>query len=252
VAPISAISSFSKRVASRARWERARRSGGSVAPVIEAVVRDHLTYLERDALLDLSEAVERIERDGIEGAVLEAGTARGGSALVLAASKSPERPLHLYDTFGLIPPPSDRDGEDVKERYEVIASGEAEGPGGSRYYGYEEDLLGQIRDLFATHGLPPGEHSVEFFQGLFQDTMRIERPVALAHLDSDWFDSVHTCLERIAPRLSVGGRFVIDDYGAWSGARDAVDEFFKDRRDGEFEFEEHARLHIVRRSAPAA
>jgi asparagine synthase (glutamine-hydrolysing) len=170
---------------------------------------------------------------------------------VLAAAKARERPLHLYDTFGLIPPPSDRDGEDVQARYELIAAGEAEGPGGSRYYGYEDDLLGQIAELFHEHGYPPEEQNVEFMQGLFQDTMQIEDPVALAHLDSDWFESVYTCLERIAPRLSVGGRFVIDDYGAWSGARDAVDEFFAARRD-EFEFEEHARLHIVRTTAAVA
>jgi asparagine synthase (glutamine-hydrolysing) len=38
---------------------------------------------------------------------------------------------------------------------------------------------------------------------------------------------------------------VIDDYDAWSGCRKAVDTFFADKR-GDFRFERHARLHIVR------
>ena len=57
-----------------------------------------------------------------------------------------------------------------------------------------------------------------------------------------------TCLERIAPQLVVGGRLVIDDYGTWSGARDAVDDYFSDRR-AEFAFESRARLHVVRTAA---
>jgi asparagine synthase (glutamine-hydrolysing) len=222
-----------------------------VARVIESVLDSDLTYLERDALLDLRDAVAEIEEAGVPGCLVEAGTARGGSALVIAAAKSPERPLRLYDTFGLIPPPSERDGADVQERYAVIAAGEATGPGGSRYYGYEQDLLSQIQSSFRDYGYPPDENSVEFRQGLFQDTLHPEEPVAFAHIDSDWFDSVTTCLERIVPNLSVGGRLVIDDYGAWSGARDAVDEYFANRR-AEFEFVHRSRLHIVRTAVPSA
>lgn len=250
MAAISTIRDFGKRLAGRARWERARRSNRAATAAIEAVLEADLTYLDRDALLDLSDTVEGIERAGVPGILLEAGTARGGSALVIAAAKRPERALHLYDTFSLIPPPSDRDGSDVQERYEVIASGRATGPGGSRYYGYEEDLLGQIKATFAEHGYPAERHEVRFVQGLYEDTLHPEEPVALAHVDSDWYESVLTCLERVAPRLSVGGRLVIDDYGTWSGAKEAVDEYFAGRG-GEFELEQRARLHVVRTGGAA-
>jgi asparagine synthase (glutamine-hydrolysing) len=240
-----------KRVTSRVRWERVKRSKPEIARVVESVRSQHLSYLERDALVDLADAAEDLDRDGIEGMILEAGTARGGSALVLAAAKSAGRPLYLYDTFGMIPPPSERDSADVHERYEVIASGQAEGPEGSDYYGYEENLLGQIEETFTAHGYPPAEHAVHFVRGLYEDTLHPEGPVALAHVDSDWYESVTTCLERVVPRLSVGGRIVIDDYGTWSGARDAVDEYFADGREG-FEFEGRSRLHLVRTSAQPA
>ena len=56
-----------------------------------------------------------------------------------------------------------------------------------------------------------------------------------------------TCLTRIAPLLSPGGRFVIDDYDAWSGARTAVDAYLSTHGD-EFDVRRAARLHLVKRA----
>ena len=72
--------------------------------------------------------------------------------------------------------------------------------------------------------------------------------VALAHVDGDWYESVMTCLERIAPYLVPEGRIVIDDYDSWSGCRKAVDEYFSDKRD-RYEFVRKSRLHTVRTRA---
>jgi hypothetical protein len=60
--------------------------------------------------------------------------------------------------------------------------------------------------------------------------MQIDQPVALAHIDGDWYESVMTCLQRIEPHLSEEGILVIDDYDAWSGCRTAVDEYFADKK----------------------
>jgi hypothetical protein len=81
-------------------------------------------------------------------------------------------------------------------------------------------------------------------QGRFEDTLVVDRPVAVAHVDGDWYQSTMTCLERIVPRLSMGGRMVVDDYAAWSGCRRAVDEYFT--QDRGCVLEQHARLHVVR------
>ena len=37
-------------------------------------------------------------------------------------------------------------------------------------------------------------------------------------------------LEILYPRLSIGGVLHIDDYGWMSGVKDAVDEYFKDKK----------------------
>jgi asparagine synthase (glutamine-hydrolysing) len=146
----------------------------------------------------------------------------------------------------MIPPPGSEDEADVHARYEEIRSGRSKGLGGQRYYGYEDDLLGTVQANFRRHGFAPEAHAVTFVQGLFQDTLHPEGPVALAHVDGDWYESVLTCLERITPVLIPGGTLVIDDYEHWSGCRKAVDAYFADKRD-RFDFVERSRLHIVRK-----
>src|SRR5688572_33284800 len=82
----------------RARAElRAARSG--LPPELERTIAqaraEHLTYLKGENLRELARVVLGIEHEGLPGLVLEAGTARGGSAIVLAAAKSRERPMKV-------------------------------------------------------------------------------------------------------------------------------------------------------------
>ena len=212
--------------------------------VIDGVRREHLSYLDAASLRTLAVTVAAIEAEAINGLIIEAGTALGGSAITLAAAKSTARRMKVYDVFGMIPPPGENDGDDVHRRYATIVSGSSKGIGGETYYGYHPDLLGEVTASFARHGVPIEDNQVELVQGRFEDTISLEEPVAFAHLDGDWYESTMTCLTRIAPRLSVGGRLVIDDYDTWSGCRAAVDEYFAGRPG--YRFERRGRLHIVR------
>lgn len=229
------------------RYRRFRERHPRVAATVEYVQKARLSYLGRDALLELAEAAAGLEERGVAGVLIEAGCALGGSAIVLASAKSPLRPLLVYDTFGMIPPPSGQDGEDVHARYQKIVVGGAEGIRGDRYYGYEENLQERVRRSFAEAGLDAAANEVHLIAGCFEETLRPEGPVALAHLDCDWYESVLVCLERIVPLLEPRGVLVIDDYHGWSGCRRAVDEYFGDRRG--FRFTQKRRLHIVREPA---
>jgi hypothetical protein len=212
---------------------------------IARVREEHLTYLTPPHLRSLAAAVLDVERRGIPGLVVEAGTARGGSAIVMAAAKSPDRPMKVYDVFGMIPPPTEQDGADVHERYRTITEGKARGIGGQVYYGYRDDLKNEVAASFARHGVPVEGHSIELVQGPFEDTIHLDEPVAVAHFDGDWYQSTMTCLERIAPRVVPGGRLILDDYYRWSGCRTAADEYFTGH--DEFELRHGAKLHAVRR-----
>lgn len=212
--------------------------------VIRKVLRDRLTYLDSRALDDLFATVRSAEKRTMTGAVVEAGCALGGSAIVLASAKTPEREMIVYDTFGMIPPPSSADGEDVQRRYDIIASGRSRGILDDVYYGYQDDLVSKVMDTFRRYGIDPDEQSIRFVKGLYQETLHPTGPIAVAHLDCDWYESVLTCLDRVHPFMVVGGRFVVDDYYHWSGCRRAVDEFLE--RADTYAVEKRTRVHLVR------
>ena len=227
-----------------ARLTRGRPSDSPVDPVVGEVRRQKLTYLPVGALNDLFEAAVQADRSRRPGIFIEAGCALGGSAIVLAKAKQPERPLFVHDVFGMIPPPSDDDGSEVHARYKTIASGKAKGLGGDLYYGYQENLRLRVAENFAECGIDLRKRHVRLIEGLFQDTLDPAGPVALAHVDGDWYESVKVCLERIWPALSPGGVIVVDDYHDWSGCRKATDEFLAGRRD--VRVEHLRRPHLIK------
>jgi O-methyltransferase len=204
---------------------------------LASIKRRRLTYLSFPALADLHEVTSQL---GIEGDVVEAGCALGGSAAVLAAAMESDRTLHLYDTFGVIPPPSEHDGEDVLRRYQEIVEGESRGIRGDVYYGYRNDLMAEVKATIYRYA---PSATVELHQGLYEERFWPAPPVALAHLDCDWYASVSVCLERLWPVMVPGARIVVDDYEAWSGAKKAVDEFVADR---DVLIERRTRLHLVK------
>ncbi|MGH3468215.1 MAG: TylF/MycF/NovP-related O-methyltransferase, partial [Thermocrispum sp.] len=136
----------------------------NIAAIIDQVLAQHLTYLNQRCLQDISDAVRDADAKGLPGVIIEAGTALGGSAIVMALSKAPERPMRAYDAFDMIPPPSDQDGEDVHKRYKKIKSGDSKGIGGDEYYGYRVDLLGEVTESFARFGAPAEKTNVQLIK----------------------------------------------------------------------------------------
>ena len=218
-----------------------------VLDVMRRVKSDRLTYLSDVKLASLMQLCRKAEEIGGPGIILEAGCALGGSAIAMCAAKSPTRPLLVYDVFGMIPPPGDKDDQDVHERYKTIESGQSKGIDGDAYYGYESNIYEKVMASFQQYGYPTQEHSVSLIKGLVQDTLLGTEPVLLAHIDVDWYDPVMACLERIAPRLVPGGAIVLDDYKDWSGCRKATDEHFTKARRSNFDFDESPG-HLVIRS----
>ncbi len=188
-----------------------------------------------------------VERGRNRGIIIEAGCALGGTALVMASAKRKGTPLFVYDVFGMIPPPSAMDGEDVHERWNVIASRRSEGINGGLYYGYEKDLYAKVMQTFDEFGIGTALNDISLIKGLFEDTMQIQGPVELVHIDCDWYDSVLICLQRIWPHLVEEGVMILDDYDAWSGCKRAVDEFLQDLEPATFQFLRSFPPRIVKR-----
>ena len=202
--------------------------------IMSKIVGRRLTYLSRRKMLQLLTVLHDIERNGIEGQIIEAGCALGGS-LVLIATYSPNRKISVYDTFEMIPPPGPKDPPEVHERYATIVSGTSKGISGDTYYGYRGDLREFVLDQLVELVGYDAALRTHFHKGLLQDTMNLEDPVAFAHIDVDWYDPVMTSIVRIWPLLTKGGVLVFDDYFDWGGCKAAVDEYFNGRKDMEFD-----------------
>jgi len=182
-------------------------------------VRPHtLTSPERGyALYD---GIRYLEKGGIPGDIVECGVYKGGSsllaALTLLKEGQTERGLWLYDTFEGMTEPTKEDriaftGQAVADRFQENwwAAGEA-----------------QVRGLMNSSGYP--KEKMHFIAGAVEETLLKEIPsqIALLRLDTDWYQSTKAELEILYPRLVPGGLLIIDDYGHFTGARQAVDEYF--------------------------
>jgi asparagine synthase (glutamine-hydrolysing) len=221
----------------------------NVKSLIARIREKKLTYLTDTKLLSLATTCQNLEKRKLNGLFLEAGCALGGSSILMASIKSDQRPLLIYDVFGMIPPPTDQDTQDVHERYKTISEGKSTGIDGDRYYGYEENLYEIVLSNFRAFDIDCEQKNVQLIKGLVQETMRIDQPVALAHIDVDWYEPVMTCLTRIFPHLIVGGSIILDDYHDWGGCRKATDEYLL-TVPGQFLLDDSAGSLKVTRSAP--
>jgi len=214
---------------------RSKLASLQLSPLTREVRDEHLTYLSVIKLRRMERALARVSRLSGGADFLEFGVALGGSAIVVAnaAVKAGGRFMG-FDVFGMIPPPtSEKDDTKSRQRYEVIASGKSQGIAGDRYYGYRDDLYGDVVRAFGRHGLEVDGKRVSLKKGLFQDTWsdRQPGPIAFAHIDCDWYDPVKFCLESIADQMLPNGIIVLDDYHDYGGCKTAVDEFLKARSD---------------------
>lgn len=174
------------------------------------------TVLGHARLLALHRAVRQVVERRIPGEIVECGTARGGSAALLALTLKDlgaDRRVWVFDTFEGLPTPTARD-RDATEAW--------------HYAGTHRGDLFSVQELFERLGILG---QCRFIKGLFKDTLAGSGigAIAVLHIDCDWYESVRVCLEQLYDRVSPGGIIQIDDYGHWAGARTAVEEFLLGR-----------------------
>jgi hypothetical protein len=169
-------------------------------------------------------AVRYVVRYRIPGDIVECGVWRGGSmqavARTLIEAGDTARRLHLYDTFEGMPPPTDRDRRhDGRFAVELLATN-------ARDSGvWAVATLDDVKEAMRETGYP--QENIHYHQGRVEETIPAVMPdqVSILRLDTDWYESTRHELEHLYPRLTPGGVLLLDDYGWWEGARQAVDEW---------------------------
>lgn len=171
------------------------------AEAIAAVVQYSCIPAERmRMMLDLC-------RDLPPGCIVQCGVYRGGSGALLAWATM--RDLWLFDRFIGMPKPEAVDGERAASKWTP------------------EWCRASLQDVTAVlDALEVSPARVRIIGGSFADTLQsvITGPIAILHVDADWYGSTKLVLERFLPDMMPGGLVIVDDYHHWPGCKAAVDE----------------------------
>ncbi len=172
------------------------------------------TMCSNARLRGLYRAVRYVAENRVSGDLVECGSAKGGSAALMALTSrrlGERRKIWLFDTFEGLPAPTSDDPE--------VASL------------FTGDCLGTLSEVQALFERLHVAEDARFVKGLFQETLPQSHipAIAVLHIDGDWYESVKVCLDQLYDKVAPGGVIQFDDYGYWEGARKAVDEFLERR-----------------------
>ena len=184
------------------------------------------TMTSPDRIFALVQAVRYISGAGVPGSIVEAGVWRGGSAMAAAielmAHGDRSRDLYLYDTYEGMSEPTKED-VDFRGQDAGVQLASSKKSTNSQIWAYSP--VEEVRRNLLSTGYPAD--MLHFIKGKVEDTIPGEAPdqIALLRLDTDWYESTKHEMEHLYPRLVSGGVLILDDYGHWQGARQAVDEY---------------------------
>jgi O-methyltransferase len=195
------------------------------------------TMLPMPRLFDAYEAIVAINREGLEGDVVECGVWNGGCIGLMAVANlkepGPKRRFHLFDSFEGLPQPSSHDVDviaDFRNRHPDL---DLQGKANShlRPIGACVGDSRLVVEDFLVKYLGINRDDLTFHVGWFQDTIpsatKVIEDIALLRIDGDWYESTKVCLEGLYEKVVRNGFIIIDDYGMFSGCRKAVDDFFE-------------------------
>lgn len=179
------------------------------------------SMLPRGGLLDLYELVSTVSAE-TPGSVIECGVANGGAAAVIWAAAGTQRELWLFDSFEGLPKPTEPDGARAFSKYEYKMKTAGEWCKGDQAKVWEVLLLMSRDDI----------EKVKVVPGWIEETLpaanRATKPIAILHIDVDFYEPTKCALEFLYPLVAPGGLIIVDDYEAWQGCKKAVDEFIAD------------------------
>ncbi len=175
------------------------------------------TMVSRRRYLDNLQLIRSLSE--IDGDFVECGVWRGGMIAGIAEIDSSRRLQRrryvLLDSFEGLPPPAAIDGPGA-EQYALQTDAT----------GYMDNCRADVTEARAAMDRLSRPVHYDVIPGWFEHTVpelaSEGRPIALLHLDCDWYDSVSTCLTHLEPLVVPGGLVLVDDYYAWDGCARAV------------------------------
>ena len=188
------------------------------------------TMTSKERMFALFSAVRHVVSAKIPGDIVECGVWRGGSSMLaaetLARTAERDRRVCLFDTFEGMPEPTTEDVDMLGRTAQVALHVTGKSDFREMCYASLEDVTANMYRTNYPHG------QITFTKGKVEDTIPQGAPerIAILRLDTDWYASTYHELVHLYPRLSPGGVLIIDDYGYWKGAREAVQKYFSETK----------------------
>jgi hypothetical protein len=182
------------------------------------------TLVEIERSFALYKSVNYILGNNMQGDFVECGVWKGGSCMMIAnmlmKAGVTDRKIWLYDTFEGMTKPGDKDGEFEMEEWKRQKVNE-------QTNNWCRSSIDEVRSNMLQTGYPAA--NIHYVKGKVEETIpeNIPSSIALLRLDTDWYESTKHELVHLYPLLVNKGVLIIDDYGAWEGARKATDEYFE-------------------------
>lgn len=183
-------------------------------------IKPNYSMLSVPRFANLYKLVQKANEMNLPGDIVECGVWNGGaSALMGAAAReglfARPRVQWLFDSFQGLPKPKDRDGRRLETYY---------------FEGLAKGKFKHVKSIFEKLNVPLD--SARVVTGWLDQTM-LGNPVkgiAVLHIDTDWYDSVKVSLDHLYDKVAAGGFVVVDDYYPLRGCREAVEDFFAERK----------------------
>lgn len=195
------------------------------------VYNSSLTLTSLESLKLLAICCKYIQSAEIKGDFVETGVWRGGSALVAKFMLGKSMFLYLYDTYDGMTEPSEFDyrvgeksNESTLQKWHSLKTAT-----GNKWVAAS---LKEVENNFSRFKLL--DEKVKLVKGdiriVLESEQNLPQAISILRIDTDFYDSTLISLEKLWPRLTIGGILILDDYAHWDGARRAVDEFFTKNR----------------------
>lgn len=186
------------------------------------------TMTSNERLWSTISASKYVIHNKVPGAFVECGVWRGGSTMAMLGSlvelSTLDREIYLFDTFEGMTAASNLDTDLTGVNAQALMI-ETEKTAGNNIWCIAG--LDDVRSNLSMMNYP--DRRFHFIVGDVLETLSVQEnlpeEIALLRLDTDWYESTKRELEVLFPLLVSGGVCIIDDYGHWSGARKAVDDY---------------------------
>ena len=185
------------------------------------------TMTSEKRLRQTIDTIDYIVKNNIEGDIIEVGVWRGGTVMAMVMKLIQlgvsNRHVHLYDTFEGMTDASEKD---------VNPQGDMAGPLMEAFPSLK--CIASIEEVM--YNISCAGYPIEFIHFHKGDIRKVDlniipEKIACLRLDIDWYELYKFCLSVFEPHVQPGAPITIDDYGYWSGCKEAVDEYLEDTKE---------------------